>query len=82
MANRGSDTSAALAHEGWRRSLLGRGYRADMDDLEVGVAFELDTTKNIARADEEADINQLLYFPIHGSGGSDMEATEGVHERM
>jgi hypothetical protein len=51
----------------------------DMDGLEVGVTLQLNTVKNIAGANEELDINQLLDFLVHGGGGTGMKAAERVH---
>jgi len=48
----------------------------DMDGLEVGVALQLNTAKNVAGADEESDINQLLDFSIHRGGGTGMKAAK------
>ncbi len=51
----------------------------DTDGLEVGVALQLNAAKNIAGADEESDINQLLDFSVHQGGGTGMKAAERVH---
>ncbi len=51
----------------------------DTDGLEVGIALQLNTAKNIAGADEEPGINQLLDFSVHRGGGTGMKAAERVH---
>ncbi len=48
----------------------------DTDGLEVGVALQLNTAKNIAGADKESDINQLLDFLVHRGGGTGMKAAK------
>jgi hypothetical protein len=56
--------------------------RAYPDGVEVRVALQLNVVKDIAGADEVANVNKLLYFPEHGGGNSVIELPEGVNEGM
>ncbi len=40
------------------------------DGIEVCVALQLNAVKDVAGVDEVANVNKLLYVPVHGGGNS------------
>ncbi len=56
--------------------------RAYPDGVKVRVALQLNAAKDIAGADEVANVNKLLYFPVHGGGNSVIELPEEVDKGM
>jgi hypothetical protein len=50
------------------------------DGIEVRVALQLNMAKDVAGADEVANINKLLNFPVHGGGNGVIEVSEGEDE--